>query len=402
MTMSILWIAVATGLFVLTAWRPRSVLYVLPTAIIFSPELVVAQYGSEAVFVTLADVISLALVLVVLRQRKIRFRSVWLVGGLFVLLAVVSSVIGILSETVRSGLFSAFYIAKFTQYLFVGLAVSTIVEEKRDLGRAVVGLSVAMLLGLALFPFLLQRARFALPFTAIQETAVIGAMVVVLLAPLLVDSEYEIPTGHAIALLLVVLAGLLFIVASAGRAGILGLVAGGAYVTYRQPELSLPRVLPVVCALGLLMVPVLLLLETPATERLESSIRIVMTFSFEDASSLNKRLVKWQEALEVWARNPILGVGMPGKSWKWLDGWYVRVLAETGVIGLTTWLVFMADTYRHILAAAQVRAYVTGVVGVLFVMCVASVFGARFLTINTAMLFWFIVGTSLSVASESE
>lgn len=135
-------------------------------------------------------------------------------------------------------------------------------------------------------------------------------------------------------------------------------------------------------------------------QRLERTIRIVATLNFENASSLNKRFVKWQGALQLWARNPILGVGMPISGWQWLDGWYIRVLAETGLLGFGVWLLFMADTYRHVISATQVRAYATGVAGVLIVMCVASVFGERFLTINTALLFWFVVGTGLSATSE--
>lgn len=387
---------IAVGLFVVTAWRPRHMLYIFPTIIIFSPEFALTQVGPQAVFITFADVVSFGLVLAVIREREVQLRTVWLVGGGFVAVAAVSSVVGVATGTVSSLPLSVFYLSKFVQYLFVGLALSVVTTGERDFRRVVAGLSVAMLLGLVTFPVQVQQYRFAFPFTGIQETAVIAAMVVVLFVSLLVDSSYHTPGAHAVLLFVVVTAGLLFILASAGRAGVLGLAAGAAYVVYRQRELSLRRVVPVLCGLALFVLPLVFMLETPAMRRLEGSIRIVTTLNFEDAGSLKARLEKWGGALQLWAQSPVLGVGLPIGGWEWLDGWYVRVLAETGLVGLATWSWFMGDTYRHVGSATQGRAQTTGVVGVLIVMCVASVFGERFLTINTALVFWVIVGTGLS------
>lgn len=390
--------ALAVGLFALAVWRPRSLLYVFPTAIIFSPEFALLPVGHRQLFVTFADVLTLGLLGAVVRQRRVRIRAVWLVGGGFLALALVSSLVGIVTGTVTSAPLSFFYVAKLAQYLFVGLTISTVVETERDLRRAVAGLSVAMVLGLLTYPFRAGQYRFSLPFTGVQETAVIGAMVVVLFAALLVDSDYYVSRGHGGLLVLVVVSGLVSVFASAGRAGVLGLGAGIAYVAYRQPELTVRRAVPL-AGLGMLVtLGLVFFVDISAMQRLENTVVTYATLSFEDAGSLNTRLSKWGGALDLWANNPLLGVGIPVSDWRWLDGWYVRVLVETGVVGLAAWLWFMADTYRHVISTTTVRAYATGVVGVLVVMGVASVFGERYLTINTAMLFWFIVGTGLAVA----
>lgn len=62
-------------------------------------------------------------------------------------------------------------------------------------------------------------------------------------------------------------------------------------------------------------------------------------------SSSSARIRSWQESVEDWKKNPILGRGVSGYGF--IDGQYIVNLVETGVIGLFAFLWLLWSIYKH-------------------------------------------------------
>jgi O-antigen ligase len=62
-------------------------------------------------------------------------------------------------------------------------------------------------------------------------------------------------------------------------------------------------------------------------------------------TSLSARLRSYKAATEDWVEHPILGYGVTG--YKFLDTQYLRVITETGLVGLITFLLLMFTIFRQ-------------------------------------------------------
>jgi len=62
-------------------------------------------------------------------------------------------------------------------------------------------------------------------------------------------------------------------------------------------------------------------------------------------TSTSARLQSWQEAMRDLVRHPVLGFGVTG--YRFVDAQYVRVAAETGLLGLLLFLLLLATILRE-------------------------------------------------------
>ncbi|MBU2497713.1 MAG: O-antigen ligase family protein, partial [Proteobacteria bacterium] len=62
-------------------------------------------------------------------------------------------------------------------------------------------------------------------------------------------------------------------------------------------------------------------------------------------TSTSARLVTWREALKDWSDHPVLGYGVTG--YRFVDAQYVRVLLESGILGLVLFFFLIATIFRE-------------------------------------------------------
>jgi hypothetical protein len=110
---------------------------------------------------------------------------------------------------------------------------------------------------------------------------------------------------------------------------------------------------------------------------------------------------QWRGVPEAWLSRPVLGYGIPAV--RWLDNWYLRLLLETGALGLAAWVWLMIALWKALKNGAQLgtgllAVYCVGAIGVLFAMLVACITAEQFMTVRTAMPFWMLVGAGVGVA----
>ncbi|MFT7538876.1 MAG: O-antigen ligase, partial [Lysobacterales bacterium] len=63
--------------------------------------------------------------------------------------------------------------------------------------------------------------------------------------------------------------------------------------------------------------------------------------------SASARIFSWKTMADRWRKNPLFGYGLTGQGF--IDGQYIRILVETGVLGLSAFIMLLYGIFRHTL-----------------------------------------------------
>ncbi len=113
-------------------------------------------------------------------------------------------------------------------------------------------------------------------------------------------------------------------------------------------------------------------------------------------TSLSARIVSWRESLKDWTQKPLVGYGVTG--YKFVDAQYVRVLLESGILGLAAfgyllfaifrWIRSTWDQVEDPLHKGLLKGFLAAYIGMLF-----HAIGANtFIIVRIMEPFWFIAG----------
>jgi len=118
-------------------------------------------------------------------------------------------------------------------------------------------------------------------------------------------------------------------------------------------------------------------------------------------TSTSARVKSWREVARDWVKHPVFGFGITG--YEFVDAQYFRVLIETGLLGLTTFLFLLFSIFRHArqvlhkTAASFERGlsmgFVAGFIGLFF-----HGFGANtFIIVRIMEPFWFVLAMVIMI-----
>jgi len=113
-------------------------------------------------------------------------------------------------------------------------------------------------------------------------------------------------------------------------------------------------------------------------------------------TSTSARLRSWQDALKDTAKHPIFGFGVTGYGF--VDAQYPRVLAETGIIGLFSFILLLLAILKYgvtifrgttdVLYEGLSMGFLAGFIGLL----VHAVGANTFIIVRIMEPFWFVLG----------
>ncbi|MCP3956094.1 MAG: hypothetical protein GY697_28350 [Desulfobacterales bacterium] len=113
-------------------------------------------------------------------------------------------------------------------------------------------------------------------------------------------------------------------------------------------------------------------------------------------TSTSARILSWKEAFDHWVQRPIFGFGVTGRGF--IDAQFPRVLAESGIVGLVTFLYLLyaigAVAFNSLRQAQSkyfqglVIGFIAGFVGLLF----HSIGANTFIIVRIMEPFWFFAG----------
>ena len=81
--------------------------------------------------------------------------------------------------------------------------------------------------------------------------------------------------------------------------------------------------------------------------QVQETIEPVKVASFTLGPSASARIRSWIHFIDMWKRRPLLGFGLTGLGF--IDSQYVRVLAETGILGFVAFIALLGGIYRNTL-----------------------------------------------------
>lgn len=129
---------------------------------------------------------------------------------------------------------------------------------------------------------------------------------------------------------------------------------------------------------------------------------------FEDRSTSIRLNVEWPRAIRAFKKNPPLGTGFSSITLA-TDNDYLRLLGETGILGLTSFLLILFYLFKKVfkqcplpknidLSSAFVAGFIGGFAGILLNAVFIDIFEAS----KFAIIFWLFVGFFLKIAHENE
>lgn len=385
-------------------------LYLLIFSMLLSPEIAVGRVeghgvGARELSVRLDDILLVIigfgwLVKTAVYRELALFRDTPLNRPIaaYMVVCVVATLMGVLAGRVRP-MTGLFFVLKYFEYFFVYFMVVNHVTSKQQ----VVGLVVALLVtGFIISLYAIYQIpsgqRATAPFEGeIGEPNTLGGYLVFLLA-IMAGLLIHLKAGPIrVALLVLGGCGLLALMATLSRSSYLAgavLVLAIGVSQWRKPRVMVPLLLAVA------------LLPLFAPDNVKT--RISETFFGRQYggeihvgqvgldSSTSERLRSWAYVLQDWVHNPILGRGVTGYAWA--DAQYVKIIGETGLVGLLAFIAITARLWmntRRIYAAEDdpfAKGLALGVWLGLVAMLAHAVGANTFIIIRIMEPFWLCVG----------
>ena len=114
-------------------------------------------------------------------------------------------------------------------------------------------------------------------------------------------------------------------------------------------------------------------------------------------TSTSARLRSFQEALEAFYQEPLLGYGVTG--WSFIDAQYFRTLIETGLVGLMAFLFLLyrlfrlgLDRFRYSGGNSFSRGLAIGFLGGLVCLLFHAIGSNTFIIVRIMQPFWLVTG----------
>jgi O-antigen ligase len=145
--------------------------------------------------------------------------------------------------------------------------------------------------------------------------------------------------------------------------------------------------------------------------------RVKYTFSLEDESlakigdisldySSSARIFSWLDSFKAWKKHPILGRGITGFAF--IDGQYIRILPEMGIIGLFAFLWLLWTIYKNSLGIYKqmddnlLKGLTLGFIAGFIGLAIHALTANTFIIIRIMEPFWFVTGMIMMLPKVKE
>jgi len=300
-----------------------------------------------------------------------------------------------------------FFVLKYVEYFVIYYMAVNNLRDREHAWRLVIAAfitaAIVSVIGLAQVP---SGERVSAPFEGeVGEPNTFGGYLLFMIA-IAAGIALETPAlrtrVQCVALLGLMAVPFFFTLSRASYLGVIPALLVIAWLTTRR------RFVVGVILLGLVASPALVYVAPKSVKE-----RVVYTFKEERGSetvrvgkvafdpSTSARLMSFKAAVQGFAQRPVFGWGVTGFGF--MDAQYARVLAETGLIGLTSFLWLVWAVWRHardVLGTRRdpqerglVLGFLAGFAGLL-----AHAFGSNtFIIVRIMEPFWLITGIIMMI-----
>jgi O-antigen ligase len=324
----------------------RAALYLLIFSMLLSPEIAIGRLegrgvGGREISIRFDDLLLIIIGFTWL-VKTIIYRELALIKHTpinrpivyYMVACILATLVGLLTGRVRP-VTGFFFLLKYFEYFFIFFMVVNNVSTREQMVHLIIALlATAFLISLYAIGQIPSGERASAPFEGeAGEPNTLGGYLVFIMAVsmgLLLHVR-----GVAVRWMLVGLLGLLTLALMATLSRTSYLAAGVLVLAVVATQWRRPAVVVTVLVLALL-VPVVApanvkqrVHETFFGQKYGGEVSVVgVTVDL----STSERLKSWALVLRDWAQRPLLGYGITGYAWA--DAQYVKILGETGLVGL--------------------------------------------------------------------
>lgn len=373
---------------------------------LFSPEVIVGHTAAREITFRFDDFLLVIIVFTWLVRGAVykelsvfRATSLHTPIALFIAASLLATFIGMVSGkvSVATGLF--FNLKIFEYFVVFFMVVNYVREEKEIKTFIILILLVALLVNLYGLYQVPMGERVTAPFEGeFGEPNTLGGYLLIIISvslALFLQRSFGQRTNLLIPLLVLSGAVLMF---TQSRGSWLGVVF-----------LSVPFILLSPKRLFFIVGAVLLIIALPhispesTKERLRGTFRPDPFFARTERfmgigldPSASERLTSYKKGFELWKKRPLFGYGVTGVGF--IDGQFLRVLVETGIVGLAIFLfllwrmaLFLWDTY-WLVDDPFLKGLYLGMLGALAGLVGHGISASSFIIVRIMEPFWFLMG----------
>jgi O-antigen ligase len=397
---------VALAIAIICFFYPQAALYILLVSMLFSPEVIIGQTAARGITFRMDDLLLFVIVLTWLVRAAIykelvvfRLTPLHTPIALFMVASLLATLLGMVrgNVSVASGLF--FNLKIFEYFVVFFMVVNNVKEEKEIKTFVILILLVALFVNFYALYQVPSGERVSAPFEGeFGEPNTLGGYLVVIISlslALFLLRSFGQRTNLLIPLLVLSGAGVMF---TQSRGSWIGLILMSVPFMILSPK----RIFFIIGA-------IFLIFALPYIAPESTKERFVGTFrpdpGFERTErfmgrgldpSASERLTGYKQGFERWKKRPIFGYGVTGAGF--IDGQFIRVLVETGIVGIALFLfllwrmaIFLWDTYRSV-DDPFFKALYLGMLGALIGLIGHSISANSFIIIRVMEPFWFLMG----------
>jgi O-antigen ligase len=388
-------------------------LYFIAAAILFSPEIGAGVEtgrrtgeGAGGIVLRLEDILLIAVGLGWLLRTTYYHRRFGIIKtpingsiGAYMMISLIATFFGVTLGNVKieTGII---HNLKYFEYFFLYFMILAHVRNKQTISRLIT--FTLIVFGFAIIYGYTQIkmdgiTRVCAPFDAEPNT--FGAYIVLIMSIafgiVLCNPRFRVQFWLTI-LILAAMPPLLFTLSRSSYLAFLTTIV--AFLVASKKRILIGTALIGTAGVFILGVP---MLPKPVVERIMYTFQKGSEYHYQVAgidldSSTSARIDSYKRALEIWWQSPIIGHGVTGTHF--IDGQYMRLLAETGIIGLATFLFMiwrlLKETWNIYLNCddkylkGAVLGFFCGIIGML-----AHALSANtFIIIRVAEPFWLLAG----------
>ncbi|MFA7158858.1 MAG: O-antigen ligase family protein [Kiritimatiellia bacterium] len=403
--------------------RGVEALYIIVFAMLFSPEIgmggATGRTGGEgtAVALRLEDILLVAVGCGWLLRTAYDNRRFGIVRtgvntgiGIYVLACLTATMLGVINGTVnlKTGVF---HNLKFMEYFFLFFMILAHVRSKKIISRMLVAMMIVFFLAMIYGYTQIElggHKRVTAPFDDNEPNTFSGYIVLlmcVIFGVVLADRRIRV-RAPLILLLLFAIPPFIF---TLSRAGYMAFIAGWlAFLVFSRHRILVGALIIAMVGASLIGVP---LLPQKVQKRITGTFKAETEFHVKIGSvdldaSASARIVSYQQAIQVWLKSPLVGHGVTGTHF--IDSQYFRLLAETGIVGLSAFLFMIWRLLQETWKVQRdckddfLRGAALGFFCGIIAMLVHAISANSFIIIRIAEPFWLLAGLMLLIPALDE
>ena len=385
---------------------PHVAFYILIFSMLFSPEVLLGQTAAREVTFRMDDFLLVIIAVTWLARVAVYkelaiFRSTPLHTpiALFMAVSLLATFMGMVMGrvSVATGLF--FNLKIFEYFIIFFMVVNYVKDEQEIKTFVILILLVALLVNLYALYQVPSGARVTAPFEGeFGEPNTLGGYLLIIISltlALFLSKSFGQRTNLLIPLL--VLSGVILMFTQS-RGSWLGLI----FTSIPFMLLSPKRLFFIIGAI-LLVIALPYIAPESTKERFSGTFRSDPFFERTERfmgreldPSASERVTSYKQGFEKWKKHPVFGYGVTGAGF--IDGQFLRVLMETGIVGLTLFLfllwrmvLFLWDTFRSV-DDPFYKALTLGMLGALAGLIGHGISASSFIIVRIMEPFWFLMG----------